>query len=36
MLVQIKGSTLFAGFFPEVVGRSGTNAYPNQRFNTIY
>jgi hypothetical protein len=35
MLVQIKGSRLFARFFLEVVARSKTNACPNQRLKTL-
>jgi hypothetical protein len=36
MLVQIKGSRLFAGYFLEVFARSRTNACPDQRLKTFF
>jgi hypothetical protein len=35
MLVQIKGSRLFAGFFSEVLARSRTNACLDQGLKTL-
>ncbi len=36
MLVQIKGSRLFARFFSEFVAKSKTNACPNQGLKTLW
>jgi hypothetical protein len=35
MLVEIKGSRLFAGFFSKVVARSITNACPDQGLKIL-